>query len=595
MQIHIWDCSAVSSDGKGGKATIIAKQTCDFPVTSIAFSPYEVDHLVSCGKENVRFWRLKKNHLTGSPVILKEYSRGTVFTDLGFDPVYQAFPSNMPRTRPLYVSSSLGTLLLIDYDTRDVVCVYQLHDAAINCLSINEGFCVTGSEDQFLRVWPLDFTDFFLEAQHEAGVASAEVSLDGLKVLVGSCNGAIGVLDISDQRYDTILRSHRSEITAMTLTPISIFSHDETIKKDEIVTTSLDGTLRIWDVVSGQQSYEFDVQKDAVTCLVVSPVENGVIAVGFASGCSRIFDMKDGSMTSVLCEFQQHQSSICSIQYDRDSEFLYTSATGQQLCMYDARQREYAPLKMLIVDMYPGHGIFSLSSNKKYIAMISNDQQRVVLLYARSLQVCTTIKPSRHLQQQQHYPNNETTKDELKDLVMSSDASELLALSKTDRLFVYSMHTMQLLQTIPLLGQQSITSLILSPNMKYMATGGSDGSVRIWRWDEKQRFNRVQQCFLGQTGELTRVCFTSDGKFIVATGSSSTIFIWDFHGESGCPNLPCLDQLSPVKPKNDGASNSYGLIPQTLEQKQAESSFSGYANDGSVDPEALSPSLNIPI
>jgi hypothetical protein len=28
---------------------------------------------------------------------------------------------------------------------------------------------MTASDDRFLRVWPVDFSDFFLEAEHEAG------------------------------------------------------------------------------------------------------------------------------------------------------------------------------------------------------------------------------------------------------------------------------------------------------------------------------------------------------------------------------------------------------------------------------------------
>ena len=35
---------------------------------------------------------------------------------------------------------------------------------AINALCLHEAFCVTGSEDGFLRLWPLDFSGVFLEA-----------------------------------------------------------------------------------------------------------------------------------------------------------------------------------------------------------------------------------------------------------------------------------------------------------------------------------------------------------------------------------------------------------------------------------------------
>jgi hypothetical protein len=53
----------------------------------------------------------------------------------------------------------------VNYTTTVLECVYRLHDAAIHSVSVNEGFCVTASADKYLRVWPLDFSDFFLEAQ----------------------------------------------------------------------------------------------------------------------------------------------------------------------------------------------------------------------------------------------------------------------------------------------------------------------------------------------------------------------------------------------------------------------------------------------
>ncbi len=35
---------------------------------------------------------------------------------------------------------------------------------AVNSISVCDEFCVTGSEDGFMRLWPLDFSSVFLEA-----------------------------------------------------------------------------------------------------------------------------------------------------------------------------------------------------------------------------------------------------------------------------------------------------------------------------------------------------------------------------------------------------------------------------------------------
>jgi hypothetical protein len=78
-----------------------------------------------------------------------------------------------------YVSSKLGTVFEINYELivvhkvrrllptgsrQDIVEVGSEFGIGINCLSVNEAFCVTGSDDGYLRLWPLDFSGVVLEA-----------------------------------------------------------------------------------------------------------------------------------------------------------------------------------------------------------------------------------------------------------------------------------------------------------------------------------------------------------------------------------------------------------------------------------------------
>ncbi|KAL3668425.1 hypothetical protein V7S43_006513 [Phytophthora oleae] len=541
-QIFIWDCSSLQNGKQkslSAAVNLMARQTSDFPIDQIAFSPYEQQdqyHLVSCGRENVRYWRVNPNsgHLTGSPVILNEYSRGTVFNDIGFDTLVDSHPSNIHRVRPLYVASSLGTLLVVDYDSKQVICVYQLHDASINCLSVNAGFCVTGSDDCFLRVWSLDFTDFFLEAHHEAGVSWLDVSADGMKVLVGSRNNAIGVLDIADQLYATLLRSHTKTITAMAPTawgsPLASLLLEDIrpgrvgTAESELVTASSDGTLRVWDVSSGHQLYEFDMQQECVTSLAASPVNSGIVAVGFASGFTRIFDVHRTDSTkevssSMLHEFRQHQSSIRHIAFDPEGQHLYTSGAGNQLCLYDAQESEYLPLKMLLADFDSEDGRFEVSHDKKWLILIGSDRRDVLMLDPCSLRVIATVRP----------PKQEET---LKLARFSNHSAELLVLSASDKLLIFSLPGREFVQFMPLLGQEGISALVMSANAKYMATGGTDGSIRVWNWDDRGRIGRMHQSFLGHAGKVNELAFTNDGKSIVGTGESSAICIWQFHGDS---------------------------------------------------------------
>lgn len=77
-----------------------------------------------------------------------------------------------------------------------------------------------------------------MEAKHEGTVCAVDISPDGLKVVCGTSYGSLGILDKSNQKYRTLLRSHTGQILDM----------DFHIAKRNVVTVSRDKTIRLWDV-----------------------------------------------------------------------------------------------------------------------------------------------------------------------------------------------------------------------------------------------------------------------------------------------------------------------------------------------------------
>ena len=336
----VWDVSDVGR----GRHEVVARQVSDFPITSIRFSPYDLTRLVSCGRENVRFWRVTKAHLRGCPVILRQFARSCTYTDLAFESGYGARAIEHEAQRRVFVSSDAGTVLQVNYETRELECVFRLHDNAIHSLAVNEGFCVTASADHFLRVWPLDFSDFFLEAQHKGPVTSASVSPDGLNIAVGTAGGTIGVLDISSHAYHTLLRAHTATVNDIAvrsppgeamaassvtlgavgtdgrlLVPSAAEAEAAAVSLGggggaaggaggggaggagassgflpEIATVSSDGTIRVWSLLTWDPLYEFESPGQVPLCVAYHPTKH-VIAVGFESGHLRVFDIPSTS------------------------------------------------------------------------------------------------------------------------------------------------------------------------------------------------------------------------------------------------------------------------------------------------------------
>lgn len=88
-----------------------------------------------------------------------------------------------------------------------------------------------------MRVWPLDFSEFILEADHEGVITSLAISEDGLHVACGTSTGGLGILDLTNHNYKTILRSHTDNVIQMVYHEYS----------GSIITLSSDLTIRLWD------------------------------------------------------------------------------------------------------------------------------------------------------------------------------------------------------------------------------------------------------------------------------------------------------------------------------------------------------------
>lgn len=158
---------------------------------------------------------------------------------------------------------------------------YKTNDADIYAVAVNEGFCAIGSADQYIRVWALDFSEFYMEAKHEGTVCSLDMSPDGLRVVCGTMNGTLGILDQSNQNYRTLMRSHTDKI-------ISMAFHRG---RSNLITVSENKVMAIWDIHDFSEKFEFTSPQEKPLCVTAHP-DLPVFATGFDSGFMRVFDIE---------------------------------------------------------------------------------------------------------------------------------------------------------------------------------------------------------------------------------------------------------------------------------------------------------------
>ena len=331
---------------------IVARHVSLYDIVCIKFSPQILYNeqiepelqLCSCGKENIRFWQVKPKCMRGTAVVLDKYSRNTLYTCLDYE-----------GKEKVYIGSKEGMILQVNAETQQLEFVYQLHDQGIRSIAACSAYCATGSDDLFIRVWPLDFSEFFMEAKHDSTIQAVSISPDRVEILCGTENSCVGILDIPNQKYKTLIRSHTQPILAADA------------RKNLLFTLSQDKTIRVWDARNAQQLYEFASNEDQALSVAIHPTKD-IFCCGFASGTLRLFDIE---ATAVTEEYQTLEKPLITLKYLEHSNILIAMSDDGSLSFFNSNTHQ--PIKQVTLGIpTPYHGLTVLKSEKAFATIGSN-------------------------------------------------------------------------------------------------------------------------------------------------------------------------------------------------------------------------------
>ncbi|KAG5262431.1 hypothetical protein AALO_G00275070 [Alosa alosa] len=211
----VWNTESVT---KKGVVCVLGKAHTDVDIRALQITCCDETRMVSCGFGNVRLWRLRGGTLRSCPLNLDQF-HSLEFTDLD---LLHSHTADAAEEHTLFVSSKSGHVLEVDYaavaikNVRRLLPTQPSHTQrrekqtfnmgpgiAVNSISVCEAFCATASEDGYLRLWPLDFSAVFLEAERapDALVVSGDSSR---LAFIGPTEHTVTIMDA--RSLDEILR-----------------------------------------------------------------------------------------------------------------------------------------------------------------------------------------------------------------------------------------------------------------------------------------------------------------------------------------------------------------------------------------------------
>ncbi|XP_038156856.1 WD repeat-containing protein 90 [Cyprinodon tularosa] len=517
--VVVWNTLNVS---RGGDVTILAKAHTDVDIITMKVAFFDDTRMVSCGRENIRLWRVRNGTLRSCPVNLGHY-HSLDFTDVTFEEGISSDQCVDDRT--LFACTKSGHIFEIDYSRVAVKNVRKLLPAqqqyadgrencsfntgsgiAINSISVSSSFCATGSEDGFLRLWTLDFSAILLEAEHEGPVSEVSISSDSLQVLAATTSGNLGFLDVSTRGYNTLMRSHTDAVLGFSVDGI----------RRHLTTASADGTVRVWNMDSLHQLYDF-VSEDNPCSVAFHPHEQ-TFSCGFSSGIVRVFDI---SSSKLLAEHKQHRGEVIGLAFSADGEFMYSADSEGSLALYNASEEDHLLTRVTCNVVARGTerapDALSVSGDSSRLAFVGPSQYIVTIADARSLDELLRVDVSIL---DVESPQLDSA---LKVCFSPASTEHLLVTTSANKILWLSSKTGRLLRQVSNVHKHLCSSLAVSEDSRFLLTSGHN-AVKVWDYNMTHRVN--SQMFIGHSQPIRQVSFTPDQLGIVSVGDA--IFFWDF-------------------------------------------------------------------
>lgn len=286
-----------------GSIELISRTTTDSSISRIRFVPYDSTRFMSIGSDNIRFWRLKNGNDLKSMSISVDDIHQLDYTDLQFE----HFSSSKLNELVVFISSKSGHIIEILYDERRVIKIHRLlpnkrpsgsadkitmangPSIGISALTCTSQFCLTGSNDGYVRVWSNDFTQVFMEAKHDQAISALATSPDQTRVAISTVSGSLGLLNLLDKQHIHLIRAHTARVNDI--------DYDDNRK--QLISVAEDGTIRTWCFRTAQQLSEFTAEREIPTIVTFSP-NRQVFACGFDNGTIKIFQLNNSTISNQI-------------------------------------------------------------------------------------------------------------------------------------------------------------------------------------------------------------------------------------------------------------------------------------------------------
>ncbi|KAG2343248.1 WD40 repeat-like protein [Suillus weaverae] len=289
------------------------------------------------------------------------------------------------------------------------------------------------------------------------------------------------------------IRGHTSWVTGVVHLP----------RGRHIITCSVDGSLRLWDLESGAQIGEDwrDESRGGVRSMALSPNGN-TVASGSGGGDNKV-RLWDVETRKVLAKWAGHSDVVCALCWSADGNQVLSGSWDGTARVWDVKSGKN------VLTIKTGHSWVNAVMywpNTTKIATGGREEDAIKIWDAKTGKLFKTLEHDRQVWS----------------LTWTLDGEKLISGSYSIRIF----NTATWQEIAMLEGHTHLVRAIsLSQNERLLASASVDNTARLWNLDTNLQVGPPLQ----HENAVRRAALSLDGKLLVTACEDENAYTWDIH------------------------------------------------------------------